>query len=365
MRRGDQRGSALPLVLSVIALLMPLGALAVLQARNDLLIEQSLRGATEAFYAADGALEWAIAALPPTADADRLLDGPDGISGTADDGLYPYPIGYQPVAPARFELRLQRGPGKALQLQSIGSGFAGAVAVLEATLVPSADPYAPAAAYAASPVVPSFGSSSFRISGFDHTSDDSFGSASGAAPPLPALALPSAAAAAQVGAQLDAAEATHLPGAGGTPSLGHAAIELTPLAARIAAAPPATHYAAPDLPVDLSAGTSEAPQVTVIDSDAALAGSWSGAGLLLVRGRLQVDGRLEFRGLVIAVEGVRIEAGASTLILGGLWAGQPPLELWGDGGIAACAVCLRTADQAFPGLLPHRLEPRGWVQRFE
>ena len=90
--RHGEAGAALAAVLVVIALLLPLGALAVLQARIGFLTQQSLRGDTEALHDAEGGLACALARLDPKADPAQLARGADGIGGTMDDGVPPFAL---------------------------------------------------------------------------------------------------------------------------------------------------------------------------------------------------------------------------------------------------------------------------------
>jgi hypothetical protein len=127
------RGAALAAVLLAITLLLPLGALAVLQARVGLLTQQSLRGDAEALHAAEAGLACALARLDPAADFDTLLRGPDGTAGTGDDGLFPAPLDCSaPLgAPLAFDVRLGAGAAGALKLVATGRGTRGATRVIE------------------------------------------------------------------------------------------------------------------------------------------------------------------------------------------------------------------------------------------
>src|SRR5512139_249660 len=83
-------GHALLTALVATALLLPLGAFAVLQARLDFLVQHYTRAASEAFAVAESGLEHARADLARDPRFERLLAGPDRRAGTADDGEYPF-----------------------------------------------------------------------------------------------------------------------------------------------------------------------------------------------------------------------------------------------------------------------------------
>ena len=127
-----ERGVALAAVLLAMALLLPLGALAVVQTRIGLLTQQSLRGDAEALHAAEAALACAVARLDPAADLDRLPRGSDGIAGTADDGALPFALDCG--LPAAAEVRLEPGGGQSLVLVATGHGLRGATRILERRL---------------------------------------------------------------------------------------------------------------------------------------------------------------------------------------------------------------------------------------
>jgi len=132
--RGRQRGAALAAVLLAMSLLLPLGGLAVLQARVGLLTQQSLRGDVEALHAAEAGLACAQARLDPAADLAALARGPDAQAGTDDDGQPPFPLDCGPALPApqSFALSLEAGAdAEAIVVVSTGRGTRGAARTLE------------------------------------------------------------------------------------------------------------------------------------------------------------------------------------------------------------------------------------------
>ncbi len=129
-----QSGAALATVLVAMTLLLPVGALAVLQARSGLLTQQSLRGDTESLHAAEAGIACALVWLQGVSDFAALLRGPDHLSGTADDGLPPTPLdcGAPLPSPERFEVRFENGGAiDKLVIVASGHGTRGATRVLE------------------------------------------------------------------------------------------------------------------------------------------------------------------------------------------------------------------------------------------
>jgi hypothetical protein len=128
--RRAESGAALAAVLLSLTLLLPLGALAVLQARTGLLTQQNLRGDVEALHAAEAGLACALAKLEPF-DLDAIARGSDGISATADDGILPFSTDCLSfAAPLGVEVRSESGGGAGLLLVATGRGSRAASRVI-------------------------------------------------------------------------------------------------------------------------------------------------------------------------------------------------------------------------------------------
>jgi hypothetical protein len=136
----SERGAALAAVLTAIALLLPLGALAVLQTRIGLLTQQSLRGEVEALHAADSGIACALAHLGDDVDLEALPAGPDAVEGTDDDGTLPFALECGPaLSPVQsFDVRVDRAGGSVV-LVATGRGTRGATRVVEQFLGRAAD----------------------------------------------------------------------------------------------------------------------------------------------------------------------------------------------------------------------------------
>ena len=114
MTRGS---TALPAALATLAVSAALGAAVAELARIEVVLAEQRRAASVALAACDACAAEAIAALPVGWDFDPLLAGPDGRTGTADDGVLATPAGCTgsagvapgPADPPRTFLRLEIG----------------------------------------------------------------------------------------------------------------------------------------------------------------------------------------------------------------------------------------------------------------
>ncbi|TMA82502.1 MAG: hypothetical protein E6J72_02625 [Deltaproteobacteria bacterium] len=139
-------------------------------------------------------------------------------------------------------------------------------------------------------------------------------------------------------------------GIGGTPSVTR---ERPPDLTALASSAGAVRPAPTAMPVTL--GTTAAPQVTVVDGDAAIDGTTSGAGILYVSGHVRVTGTLDFAGVVAAAGGVEIATTGQLRICGALWAaGTTALDARGAGAVRASTDAIAMAARLAP--LPARAQ---------
>ncbi len=353
-------GSALIAVLGVLALLLPLGVYAALQARMDLLIERNLAAEVEAFYVAEAGLEHAVAELRPGTSFDPVLAGPDRLRGTADDGVFPFDEGSPtafPAAPLHYTVHVARRADGGVDVSSTASGRNGAAKVIAAIVKWSPLPFTPAALYLDDDAQLTLGAG-LAVSGMDH--DLTASPASSAA--VPALATSVAGVEPDLRRRL-ADGAGRLVGAGDAPSIvATPSLDLRGLAAACAQLP--DHVTAPPLVSTATFGSIDAPRVTIAN-DLDVAGDLNGAGILVIRGTLHVSGQLSFAGLIVALGGVVCEPSSGLHVLGALWrssGSDPRLSLDGQGTIAYSSVTLGAVDGAFPGILPHAAMVAGWQE---
>lgn len=367
----QQRGSALLPTLGLIILLLSLGAYVVLQCRADLMIQRNCRDEMEAFYVAEAGLEHAIADISPDRSFDAVLAGPDGITGTADDGLFPFregpPLDF-PFAPLRYEVRVTPAMGNTVSMVSQGNGRNGAVKVVGAAISRSPLVWTPAALYGQSDVRQTdLGDGRFLLSGFDHHVNDAPLEPTGTAAPVPALATADADAERALRSRLGDELAARVVGQGGPPSITTTtAVDVQGVVAEIARRPDCLRF--PNLstgePVQL--GTPDAPQLTVVSGDVDVADRVSGNGILVVQGRLHVGGQFDFSGLVVALGGVLFDSSSDVLVAGAFWnaaSGGEAVQLLGTGAIMYSSQALAQADAAFPDLLPRAAVVTGWLEQ--
>ena len=365
---GNQRGTALVAALCIAMILLPLGALVALQARTDLGIQLNLRNDIETFYVAEAGLAHALAEIPPGQSFEQLLVGPDRITGTSDDGAFPF-VGGPPAAfpypPFRYAVQVAPSGANMLRIVSRGSGANGSAKVVELLVTRSPLPFTPSALYAetANPAI-SLGSN-FRLSGIDHQAVFPPVPEGQPVSPLPALSTPHADAAAALSTALSGATAEQISGAGVAPSVGTVArLDLGACADSIANAPTATARSA--VPVDVATwGTRDAPQLSIVDGDLRVPGRLTGSGVLVVRGSLQVSGTIEFSGIVLVQGAILCEPASSVTLVGALWqaaSSDTRLQLDGNGVLAYSSRALADVDRALPGLLPHGIALAGWQE---
>lgn len=348
-RRLGQEGHALLTALIATALLLPLGAFAVMQARLDFLIAHHTRAASETFAVAEAGLDHALADLARAPRFERLLAGPDRRAGTGDDGEYPFaqpPPAWFPAAPFRYEVRVAARAADRVEIESRGYGPLGALRGVAAAVERSPLPYLPAAlASEGEPLDLLFGAG-WRIDGAAGVDG---------APDVPALAVASGAVAEQLAGQLTAGEAARLRGPGGTPSLGVA--PLPDVAALLAAA--ARRADAQAVPAD--AGGALGDGLFLAGAGLRLRDA-SGSGILLVDGPLTIDGPLSFDGIIAATGGIAVDEGATVTLRGVLLQGRPggPLLLRGDGHLSYDQRIVDRLAARYAGLLPNRARVTGW-----
>jgi hypothetical protein len=339
-RRNRESGHALITALIATALLMPLGAFAVMQARLDFLVQHHTRAASETFAVAESGLEHALADLTRDPRFDRLLAGPDRRTGTPDDGEYPFaaaPPAFFPAAPFRYDVRVAAQAADRVEVVSRGYGQLASIRGVAAAVQRSALPYLPGALASDAPVV------DLRI-GSDWSLDGGAG--------LPAVAVGSTEAADRLRAQLGTDERARLAGAADIGVAGIPAFDaLLGAAARGAGAR--------RIGGDLGGGLGEG---LFLASGATRLRDVTGSGILLVDGPLEIDGSLAFEGLIATSGGVAVDPGASVALTGSLLQGSRggPLLLRGSGRLAYDDRVAARLATIYPGLLPSRARIAGW-----
>jgi hypothetical protein len=352
-------------------ILLPLGAFVVLQCRTDSAIQRNLRGDIETFYVAEAGLEHAVAEILPGQSLDHLLTGPDGVSGTSDDGVFPFaqgPPSHFPHAPFRYDVRVVPGQNGMIRVVSRGIGGDGAAKVLEALVTRAPRPFTPAALYAEADIANfDTGSAAFRVSGDDHEVTYPPEPAAAGTPSIPALGTARAGADLLLRRRLSRAAADQLSGAGGTPSVAATPrLDLHTAANSFASAPQAVSFPAITISEDGRWGTEAAPQLSVVRGDLDVRGRLTGSGALVVDGTLRITGTLEFSGIVLAMGAVLLDPSSNATVIGTLWQAASQDErcqLHGGGAIVYSSRALAGFDRVFPGILPRAVVVAGWQEQ--
>ena len=344
----DEDGHALITALIATALLLPLGAFAVLQARLDFLVQHYTRAASEAFAVADSGLEHALADLARDPRFERLLAGPDRRAGTADDGEYPFaqpPPAFFPAAPFHYDVRVAPQAADRVEIVSRGYGRIGSLRGVAAAVQRAAIPYLPGALASDAATVDLLLGADWRIDG---------------AAGVSALAVRSDDVAERVAAQLGADERARLGAASGTPTIGVGAIPDLAALFGAAARRPDLRPLGTDVGGVLGDGLFLAPSGTRLRDV-------SGSGILLVDGPLEIDGSFAFDGLVAASGAITVDAAATMRLTGCLLQGpgSGTLLLRGSGQLRYDDAIAQRLAALYPGLLPSRARVTGWRELAE
>lgn len=318
MKRGAQ-GSALPSALAAVALTAALAAALADVARTELVLARARRTAAQALAAADACLARVVADLPVGWDLGAALPGPDGVAGTADDGVLAAPVGC--TATARPAVGAATPPTR-LEL-TIDAQAASGRRRLQALVGRTREPGAPALLWLAdAAALAAPGGRTITLDGRDPRDPAARPWAAVAAPGDPAVLDAWLAAGTAVGPPIVA--------------------EPPPLAAIVARA--AAAAGAGGL---VGTGTPP-PAITFVAGDLTVAAPAAGAGVLVVDGVADVAASLDFSGVVVATRGLRVAAGARVAVAGAVWLGAPPgaspLLATGRVAVARDPGALATAD---------------------
>jgi len=291
--------TVLPAALVAVAVGAVLGAAMVEVGRIEVALAGRRRATAEALHAVDGCVAETIASVTPAWDVSALLDGPDGVAGTPDDGRIALPAGCTG--------RAGPPPGAAVPpraLVTIEARTGRARRGVEALVGLASAPGVPALLWLTASSASETIAGTMSLDGADAASPPSQWAAL-AAPDDPEV--------------LDAwlaLESGHVTVAANTaPPLAAAPPPLAALGARVRAASPAgSEVLVPSAPVTALAYV--AGDLTIVDRR-------QGAGLLFVDGALDIRATFDFTGLVVASGGIRIASGASCTVSGALWVGVP------------------------------------------
>jgi hypothetical protein len=292
-------------VLSAAVLALAVGAVLAAALADTVRSEVALAGlrsaGARALMAADTCAARVVAELPIGWDFGTVLRGADGIAGSADDGLLAAAPGCTVTARAAGGVPL---PPRVLI--AVGARAGRGERALVAVVGYAAEPGVPALLWLATPPPRGAIAGSLTLDGAD---------AAGPEGDWAALAAPDEPAAldawrADAGTRLDASPRT-------VPPLFSRPPPLAELAARVRAAGPAGREA-------LHAAGPVTPALAHVDGDLTITDAVVGAGILFVDGALDIQGRLDFTGLVVAAKGLSVASGGALAVDGAIWLGAPP-----------------------------------------
>jgi hypothetical protein len=303
------------------AALAELGRLAVLRARLD-------RDGVRAWFLAEAGLADTIAALEPGRDFSDRLTAPT-VPPAEPAAPWTYVSSFADDADDDPDDPVHDSNEQVL-LRVTAGGPPPVRRRLQAVVGRSPDPFFPGALTLAGGVRELTGD--FRLDGRDSLMDTGCvmeGSGNARA----GLALPE-------GAALPALDHPEwITGRGGTPSVARVA---GPDLSGLENAPQAPRQPAGPLASEL--GSTAEPRFTLVEGDAVVDGTTTGAGVLYATGRLRISGALAFTGVVAAAGGVELLTTGELAVCGALWAGgDPALTARGRGGVRASADGIRWA----------------------
>jgi hypothetical protein len=309
--------------LIVVVVAAAVSAAVATLAREEVLLARGRETAARAIAAADGCTAAVVSDLPAGWEFDTLIAGPDGVSGTLDDG--------ERATPSGCTARLHAAPGPVLPPRAVldveavtGSGRR----AVEALVARTGAPGVPALIWLAD-------AASLR----DPVGTLALDGSDAARPGTQALApLGAPADPASLDAWLAAqgARVTVAPTAGGSLRVPPPPISELGVRMRDAGAASAgTLVAAGSPPLAL----------TLVTGGLTVPASALGRGLLLVDGLLDILGTFEFNGVVVASAGIRVAAGARLDVAGSIWLGSgASLVVDGDARVAARGDALDAAE---------------------
>jgi hypothetical protein len=333
--RPAERGAvalATAIVLVLVAAIV--GAAVGEIARTELVLAQSRRTLARGLAAADACLADVVSTLPAGWDHAPTLAGADAIAGTADDGLLAAPSGCRAV--------MVPGPlGAVRPFLDVAVTVAGGGRRLRAIVGRDRDPV-PSVVWSADGAALGSVAGRLRLDGVDAARPD--------LPPLRGLTSPDDPAV--VDAWLAATPNASVAAGSGPPAFAPPP-PLPAVATRM--------VARGALPTFTPTAVVPSPALHVVFGDLAIASAGTGAGILYVDGRLDIDADFAFSGIVAVRGGIHVASGVGVRIAGGLWLDRPGLDVAGDLLVQHDRAALDAASGLLP--FPRRAAIAGLVDR--
>jgi hypothetical protein len=306
--RASERGMALVAAILILALLATVGAATLWLVRSELWVAGSARSFLQARYSAEAGAWHALGALAPGTDFASLLASTGGLADPARPGPLPFPGGgftTFPGPPFGYAVTVHALATERVRLRSTATAVRGARRVVDATVGREVAPYAPAALVVISGAV----AVAAELSGLD---PDAGGIGVDARLPADgAQAIVGGGSSDAAGSAWSSLDASSPALQGTTPRVRVRAFDVAEFAA--------TSGLAEESPAALAVprGASGAPVALRIG--AGVAPSLVGHGVVLVPGDLEIEGTVDWHGVLYVAGELRLRAGACR-IDGLVWA---------------------------------------------
>lgn len=382
----DQRGFAMPSVLTVLLLLFAVGSMSLLYGALELRSTSSYRNAAQALFAAESGILHALSTINKGGVGivdfkTQVVDRWNSDSGLLGSGAFNVPghsrVRYLVEVEADATDPRQRGV-----IRGIGvSGQEEARRVVEVRVRRGGSIAMIGAIYLASEDVDTtFRGNAFTVDGYDH---DLNGELLPEAEPRPGIATQSDEVTEAVVSDLSGGREDNVvgfeydPGPPISPSVkttdGPSVEDLEEIVSWILSQPGVfTTNRGRFTGTDVF-GTIERPQIThMTNRDVKLAGTATGAGILIVDGSLTITGTLDFVGWILVrgatIINAQVDDGTTVLgnavIRGSLWTGDLEVTVGGSAVVEYCSECLNSvANGAGPDgaqLLPQAVQAVSW-----
>jgi hypothetical protein len=379
----NERGIAMAICIFVLAALSGMTAAALSMSHTDITTSRNYRSATQGLAAAEAGVAHAMQIINQVGVIDLQADIVNvWTGGTAPFGANPNPM--QLKTSYAYSVAIAGDPYHPLDvnrgvLTSTGTGSDNSRRLVKAFVIKSDIPNAPPGAiYLATDnnTNATFNGTNFQVNGNDvnYTTN-----AAGAAAPVPGIATRTETNAQEARNSLNSNQSAkvqglgYIPGNPPTPSIaaanGPSTVNINQLITDLLAKPHTTISGSNinnSNPPGGALGTTAAPQITYLPGDGSGVtignGGVTGAGILIVEHALQINGNLDFKGLIIVrgTTSVTSVSGSST-IWGSLWTTDFNLTVAGHADVQYSSEALALANLAGGGgSLPAPVKIYSW-----
>lgn len=354
----SERGIALITTFLVLIVFLSLGAFALQFSGADFKIANNQATGVQSLYVAEAGLAHALVTINRIGVVDFNQDIVQNWSTT----FYPNPASIPGAAQFTYQVQVTAESANVGTITCTATGQSGAKRTAVARVRRASGFDGRGALYLASDQLnPSFAGSSFEISGYDH---DLAGAPIAGGVIKPAIATRTDSATSAVVGALSPQQIPGVEGLGsstspltpsvitsGGPNIGH----LNQIINDILSKPGVVTLNDASLTGNGVFGTVDHPQIThLTNNDVTLAGTISGAGILIADGSINITGNTSFIGWIIVrgsttINTLTTDITGSADILGSLWTGNLNVEVGGHAIIDYSTQALAIADQVENG----------------